>query len=150
MTETIHILVCDDHELVRKGLCGLIGTYEGLEIVGEAGDGLEAIQQTSALKPDVILLDLIMPNMGGLQAIPLLKQAHSGVHILVLTSFGDDEQIFPAIQAGATGYLLKDSSPQQLIQAIQDVAQGKPSLHPKVTQKLMRKPAKTSLVRQQQ
>ena len=76
MTDPIRILVCDDHELVRKGICGLISTYEGLQIVGEAADGREAVEKTAQLKPDVILLDLIMPNLGGLEAIPLLIECH--------------------------------------------------------------------------
>jgi NarL family two-component system response regulator LiaR len=142
--ETIRILVADDHAIVREGLRALIGVRKGMEVVGEAADGNEAVSLASALQPDVILLDLVMPNMDGIQAIKEIKHRDPDARILVLTSFADDTQVFPAIKAGALGYLLKDSSPQELLQAIREVYQGRPSLHPnialRVIQELNRPP----------
>lgn len=138
MTRNIRILIADDHAIVRRGLHTLIGSEPGMEIVGEAADGAEAVAQVEALQPDVILLDMIMPRMGGLEAIGQIKQRHPQARILILTSFAEDDKVFPAIKAGALGYLLKDSAPDQLIQAIYDVYQGEPSLHPTIALKLMR------------
>jgi NarL family two-component system response regulator LiaR len=140
MTEIkrIRILIADDHAIVREGLRALIETKPDLELVGEAGDGAEAVLKARSLRPDVILMDLAMPRMDGIQAIRKIKQEDPQAHILVLTSFAEDEKVFPAIKAGALGYLLKDSSPQELIQAIRNVHQGQPSLHPTVALRLMR------------
>jgi NarL family two-component system response regulator LiaR len=137
MTETIRILIADDHAIVRKGLRTLIGSEPGMAVVGEAADGLEAVQMALTLRPDVILMDMVMPRQGGLEAIQAIKQQSGGARILVLTSFAEDEQIFPAIKAGALGYLLKDASPDELLQAIHGVYRGEPSLHPTVALKLM-------------
>lgn len=137
MTETIRILIADDHAIVRRGLRTLISSEPGMEVVGEAADGLEAVQMALALKPDVILMDMVMPRQGGLEAILAIKQQDAGARILVLTSFAEDEQIFPAIKAGALGYLLKDASPDDLLQAIHNVHRGEPSLHPTIALKLM-------------
>ena len=138
MTETIRILIADDHAVVREGLRGLITSEAGMEIVGEAMDGTEAIEQARALQPDVILLDLVMPRMGGLAAIAAIKAENPDARILVLTSFAEDDKVFPAIKAGAVGYLLKDSSPRELLQAIRDVHRGEPTMHPTIARKLMR------------
>jgi NarL family two-component system response regulator LiaR len=136
--ESIRILIADDHAVVREGLRSLISIEPGLELVGEAADGLEAVHKARELSPDLILLDLVMPRQGGREAIKEIKQANPGARILVLTSFDDDERVFAAIKAGALGYLLKDSSPQQLLQAIRDVYNGRSSLHPIIALKVIR------------
>lgn len=135
---TIRILIADDHAVVRKGLATLIYTEPGMELAGEAEDGLEAVFQARSLQPDVILLDLVMPRQGGLEAIKQIKAENPAARILVLTSFADDDKVFPAIKAGALGYLLKDASPEQLLQAIRDVYHGESSLHPTIARKLIR------------
>jgi NarL family two-component system response regulator LiaR len=138
MTETIRVLVADDHHVVRKALCNLIASEPGMEIVGEAADGLEAVHQMRALQPDVLLLDLAMPRVNGLEAIHQIKEELPGSRILVLTSFGEDKNIFAAIKAGAMGYLLKDSSPEELLQGIRDVHRGEISLDPAIALRLIR------------
>lgn len=138
MSETIRILVADDHAIVREGLRALIATEPGLELIGEASDGLEAVDKALALKPDIILLDMMMPRKDGLGAIEDIIKENPNARILVLTSFAEDDKVFPAIKAGALGYLLKDSSPQELLQAIHNVHQGEASLHPAIARKLMR------------
>ena len=126
--ENIRILIADDHAIVREGLRTLITAKPGLELVGEAADGEEAIALARLVSPDVILLDMIMPRKDGLEAIKIIKRENPQARILVLTSFSDDDKVFAAIKAGALGYLLKDSSPQQLIQAIRSVYQGQPEV----------------------
>ncbi len=138
MTETIRIFVTDDHAIVRKGLRTLIAGESGMELVGEAADGLEAVAKVHTLQPDVILMDLVMPRQGGLETIIQIKQENPDARIMVLTSFAEEEQVFSAIKAGALGYLLKDSSPDQLVQAIHDVYRGESSLHPTIALKLIR------------
>lgn len=134
----IRILIADDHSVVRAGMHFLMGTEPGIEIIGEADDGEEAVQKALRLRPDVILLDLQMPRKSGVEAITEIMQHWPEARILVLTSFADDDHVFAAIKAGATGYLLKDSSPNDLIQAIRDVYAGESSLHPKIARKLIR------------
>jgi len=138
MTENIHILIADDHAIVREGLRTLIDAKPGMELVGEARDGVEAVTMASALHPDVILMDMVMPRKDGLAAIKDIIQDNSEARILVLTSFDDDDRVFSAIKAGALGYLLKDSSPQQLLEAIRDVYHGRSSLHPTIALKVIR------------
>ena len=133
----IRILITDDHAVVREGLRTLIGLEPGMEVIGEAANGLEAVQLACDLKPDVTLMDMVMPRMGGLEAIQKIKAQCPDTHILVLTSFSDDETVFPAIKAGALGYLLKNSSPDRLLSAIRDVNQGNPSMSPDIASKLM-------------
>jgi NarL family two-component system response regulator LiaR len=137
LAETIRIFIADDHIVVREGLRALLGTEPGIEIIGEAADGKDAVTAIRALRPDVVLLDLVMPNMNGLEVIIEVTQDNPQARILVLTSFSDDDKVFPAIKAGALGYLLKDSSPQELIQAIRDVYHGEPSLEPTIALKLL-------------
>jgi NarL family two-component system response regulator LiaR len=124
--------------VVREGLRTLIKAKPGLELVGEATDGVEAASMARSLEPDVILLDMVMPRQDGLGAISEIKGDDPEARILVLTSFDDDDRVFSAIKAGALGYLLKDSSPQQLIQAIHDVYNGRSSLHPTIALKVIR------------
>ncbi len=136
--EIIRVLIAEDHPIVREGLRTLIASEPGMTLVGEAADGVEAVAQARLLRPDVILIDLMMPRKSGLEAIGEIKAIQSEVSILVLTSFSEEDQVFPAIRAGALGYLLKDSSPQQLLRAIQDVYRGQPSLHPTIALKMIR------------
>ncbi len=137
MSQEIRILCADDHAVVREGLRALIETEPGMVLVGEAGDGREAVEKARALNPDVVLLDLVMPSMSGIEAIGEIKRAVPSARILVLTSFAEDDKVFPAIKAGAHGYLLKDTSPQELLRAIRDVDRGQPSMHPTIARKLM-------------
>jgi len=138
MTEqTIRILIADDHPVVRKGLKALLNTEPGLEVVGEAADGEQAVTKARTLKPDVILMDLSMPRKDGVQAISEIRQEVPGVKILVLTSFAEDKRIIAAIEAGALGYLLKESSPHELVRAVRTVYRGDSSLHPTVAHKLI-------------
>lgn len=138
MTEHIRVLIADDHNVVRGGLRALLETEPGFEVIGEAADGMEAVFKARSLEPDVILLDLVMPRMNGIEAIQEIKNENVEARILVLTSFSDDDKVFAAIKAGALGYLLKDSSTQELIQAIRDVYHGESSLHPAIARKLIR------------
>jgi NarL family two-component system response regulator LiaR len=135
--KAVRVLIADDHPIVRRGLRSLIRRNPGLELAGEAADGLEVVEKDRLLQPDVILLDLMMPRQDGLQAIKAIKQENPEARILVLTSFADDDQVFAAIKEGALGYLLKDSSSEMLLQAIYDVYQGKLSLHPAIARKLI-------------
>lgn len=138
MTETIRILIADDHAIVREGLRALIDTEPEMELVGEASDGVEAVLKARSLRPDVVLLDLVMPRKDGIEAISDIKRENPQARILVLTSFAEDEKVFPAIKGGALGYLLKDSSPDDLLQAIREVYRGEASLHPAIARKLIR------------
>lgn len=136
-TKPIRILIADDHAIVREGLRALIETEPGMELVGEATDGVEAVQMARTFRPDVILLDMVMPHKDGLEAISEIKGEQPDARILVLTSFAEDEKVFPAIKGGALGYLLKDTSPQGLLKAIRDVYEGESSLHPTIARKLI-------------
>jgi two-component system, NarL family, response regulator LiaR len=137
LTETIRVFIADDHAVVREGLRALIGTEPGIEVVGEAADGCEAVAGIRSLRPDVVLLDLVMPRKSGLEVIGDITHDDPQARILVLTSFADDDKVFPAIKAGALGYLLKDCLPQELLQAIYDVYRGEPSLDPTIALKLL-------------
>ena len=144
MNETIQVLIVEDHAVVREGLRLLIGSEPGMKVVGQAADGLEAVQMVRTLQPDVILLDLVMPRKNGLEAISDIMQEHPQARILVLTSFAEDNLLFPAIKAGAQGYLLKDSLPDELLQAIRDTYRGEVSLHPAIARKLFREISRPS------
>ena len=132
MTQTIRVLIVDDHAIVRKGIRVLLSTERDLQVIGEAGNGAEAVAQAQALHPDVILMDLVMPKMDGIEATRQITAQQPGMRILVLTSFAADDKVFPAIKAGALGYLLKDTGPQELVQAIHQVHRGEPSLEPSI------------------
>jgi two-component system, NarL family, response regulator LiaR len=133
----IRILVVDDHAIVRKGICALLATEDNLDVVGEASDGREAVELARRLQPDVILMDLVMPGMDGLEATTQINDCQPQIRILVLTSFSTVDKVLPAIRAGALGYLLKDSGPQELVRAIEQVYAGNSSLHPAIARKLL-------------
>jgi NarL family two-component system response regulator LiaR len=137
MKPTIRVLVVDDHLVVRKGIHALLSTEPGIEVVGEAGNGLEAIAEAERLNPDVILMDLVMPQLDGVAAIKQILAGQPNARILVLTSFDADDKVFPAIRAGALGYTLKDFGPAELIRAIQRVHRGESSLHPAIARKVL-------------
>jgi len=136
--ETIKVLIADDHPVVRKGLSALLNAKAaGIDVVGEAVNGREAIARTKELNPDVILMDLMMPEVDGVEAIKRILEDVPDAKILVMTSFATDDMVFPSIKSGALGYLLKDSEPDELINAIRHVHQGEPSLHPKIARKVL-------------
>lgn len=137
MADLIRILVADDHYVVRQGLAALLVARNGMQVVGEAAAGKEAVDLARILLPDVILMDMIMPGMDGPEAIALIKQDNPNARILVLTSFGESKQVAAAIQAGALGYLLKDSSPDDLLHAIRSVHRGSLVLTQDLAFKLM-------------
>lgn len=140
----IRVLIVDDQTIVRKGIRALLAEVETIAVVGEASNGQEAVAQALALDPDVTLMDLAMPEMDGLEATRQITARQAGARILVLTSFVSDDKVFPAIKAGALGYLLKDSEPADLIRAIEQVNRGEPSLHPSIAVKVLqelRRPA---------
>lgn len=138
MENNIRILIVDDHRVVRDGLMALLSAEPGMEVIGAAGDGAEAVELAEALKPEVILLDLVMPRMDGVQATLEIRRKNPEARILVLTSFAEDHQVFSAIKAGAMGYLMKDTSSEELIQAIRDTYHNKSALQPEIARKLMR------------
>ena len=133
----IQVLHADDHAIVREGVRALLLTEADIQLVASAKDGVEAVQQALSLHPDVIIMDLQMPNKSGLEAIVEIRQALANARILVVTSFAEDETVFSAIKAGAQGYLLKDSTPQELLKSIRDVYNGRLSLHPAVAAKVL-------------
>jgi NarL family two-component system response regulator LiaR len=137
MTDKIRILIADDHPVIRQGLHGMLDAKPGLQIVGEAADGAQAVEKALALEPDILLLDLAMPHKDGIQVIEEVKGQNPAIRILVLTSFAEDERVLAAIKAGAEGYLLKESRPDTLVQAIQDVHEGRSWLHPSIAHKMI-------------
>jgi NarL family two-component system response regulator LiaR len=141
--ETIRILIADDHAVVRQGLLALIQTEEGMEVVGEAGDGAQAVELAATLRPDVILLDLVMPRMDGIEAIRGIRRNDPEARILVLTSFSEDEKVLTAIEVGAVGCLLKDATPDELLRAVRDVHQGRSALNPAIARKVIQRMRKT-------
>jgi NarL family two-component system response regulator LiaR len=138
MSEDIKVLIVDDHAVVREGLRSLISYEPGISVVDEAEDGIKAVFKARQHRPDVILLDLVMPRQDGLETINQLQAEFPNSHILVLTSYAEDDKVFAAIKAGALGYLLKDSAPEELLKAIREVHQGQSSLHPTIARKLVR------------
>ena len=134
---TIRLLLVDDHAIVREGLRTLLGEVPDLDLVGEAADGPSAVATAAALQPDVILLDLMLPGMNGIEVARRILARQPACRIIVLTSFADDQNVLDAIQAGAAGYLLKDVLQTDLVQAIRQAAQGHPVLHPEAQRKLV-------------
>ena len=141
-TAPVRVLIVDDHAIVRKGIRALLSEAGGFEVVGEAGNGQEAVLRAAETHPDVILMDLLMPVMDGIEATRQITSQQPKARILVLTSFAADNKVFPAIKAGASGYLLKDSSPDELVRAIRQVHRGEPSLHPTIARKLLQEIAR--------
>lgn len=133
----IKVLLVDDHLIVLRGLRFFLNTQEDIEIVGEAGNGEEALVAVEEQKPDVVLMDLMMPVMNGVEATKRLRESHPQVKVVVLSSFSDQDHVIPALQAGATGYQLKDVEPDFLVETIRKAAKGEKYLHPKATDLLM-------------
>ena len=136
-TRVIRVLIADDHAVVRQGLRMFIDLQDDMEVVGEGTNGGEAIELALKLKPDVVLLDLVMPEIDGVEATNKIKAAYPEARILILTSFGEDNKIIPAIQAGAQGYLLKDIRPDQLVQSVREAYKGQTQLHPEIAKSLL-------------
>ncbi|SEL07130.1 response regulator [Streptacidiphilus jiangxiensis] len=134
---TIRLLIVDDHPIVRDGLRGIFAQDPDFEVVGEASDGAEAVERALALTPDVVLLDLRMPGVGGVEAIRRLRERAPQVRVLVVTTYDSDADVLPAIEAGATGYLLKDAPREELVRAVRAAHQGQAVLAPTVAQKLL-------------
>ena len=142
----IRVLIADDHAVVREGLRAFLALQDDVEVVGEAGDGEEAVQAVVRLEPDVALVDLVMPRVDGIEAIRRLRERAPAVRAIVLSSFVDDDKLFPAIRAGAAGYLLKDVQPQELVGAIRTVHDGGTLLHPTVVEELVREVSRDGAV----
>jgi NarL family two-component system response regulator LiaR len=133
----IRVLLVDDHVVVRKGLCALLDREPGVEVCGEAEDGEQALRAADRLRPDVILMDLEMPGMGGIEATRRLTETHSDTKVVVLTSHTAEEDVFPAIKAGALGYLLKHSAPEDVLHAIRQAYRGETVLHPTIARMVL-------------
>lgn len=144
--ERIRVLVVDDHNMVREGLVTILSYQSDIEVVGQARDGLQALEMLNQVRPNVVLLDMVMPNCDGLSAIPQIKQISPNTQILVLSGFVENELIFKAIRAGAIGYLLKDVMREQLFQAIRDVSRGLASLQPSIALRVIREINREPLV----
>ena len=138
----MRVLIVDDHAIVRRGIRALLSEAGGFEVVGEADNGAGGRGARPDADPDVILMDLLMPGMDGIEATRQISSRQPQARILVLTSFAADNKVFPAIKAGALGYLLKDSSPEELVRAIRQVHRGEPSLHPTIARKLLQEIAR--------
>jgi len=137
MSEPIRILLVDDHKIVRQGVRAFFDALEGIEVIGEAGSGAEAVKMVEERVPDVVLMDLIMPGMDGVEATRLAKSISPRTQIVVLTSYHDDEHIFPALQAGALSYVLKDVEMDELADAVFKASRGEATLHPQVASRVI-------------
>lgn len=135
---TIRVLIADDHHVVRRGLVFFLKTQKDIEIIGEAKNGREAVEMADKLNPDLVLMDLVMPEMDGVEATRIIKQANPEIRIMILTSFSDQDHVIPALEAGASGYQLKDIEPDELVRAIQNMTNGENQLHPKATSHLLK------------
>ena len=133
----IRVLIVDDHLVVRRGLRTFLDLQEDIEVVGEAGDGLEGVELAARLEPQVVLMDIVMPKLDGIEATRRIKERTAGTGVIALTSFAGDEQVLPALEAGASSYLLKDVTPEELVEAIRAVHRGEPRLHPDALRKVM-------------
>jgi two-component system, NarL family, response regulator LiaR len=137
MADVISVLIADDHPFVRHGLRTYLETLDDLEVVGGASDGAEAVELAGQLLPEVVLMDLVMPELDGVEATRAIRAASPATKVIVLTSFDDDEKVFPAIKAGAAGYLLKDVRPAELAEAVRKASRGEALLAPSVAARLM-------------
>src|SRR5512135_1422499 len=135
--EKIKVLIVDDHQVVRQGLRTFLELHEDISVIGEAEDGRQAVELVSLRQPDVVLMDIVMPHMDGITATKQVLALGLATKVIALTSFSEDDKVFPAIQAGASSYLLKDVSPEDLVEAIRAVHRGEARLHPDITRKLM-------------
>jgi len=135
--ERIKVLIADDHRIVREGLMAILKTKENIEVVGEAQDGQEAIQKVRTLEPDVILMDVSMPRMGGVEATRQIKREFPHIGIIALTMYDEQQYIFDLVRAGATGYLLKDTESSQIVEAIRAIYRGESLIHPSVASKIL-------------
>jgi len=136
-TEKIKVLIVDNHQVVRQGLRTFLELHEDIAVIGEAEDGKRAVEMVRLLQPDVVLMDLVMPHMDGITATEQIHALGLPTKVIALTSFSEDDKVFPAIQAGAASYLLKDISPDDLVDAIRAVHHGEARLHPDIARKLM-------------
>jgi len=134
---SIRILIADDHHVVRRGLVFFLTTQKDLEIIGEAENGRKAVEMAKELKPDIILMDLAMPEMDGIQATKIIKEEEPSIKIMILTSFSDQDHVIPALEAGASGFQLKDIQPDELVTSIKKMVKGENQLHPKATSHLL-------------
>ena len=132
----IRVLIADDHHVVRRGLLFFLKTQKDIEVVGEAKNGLEAVELVASLKPDIVLMDLVMPEMDGIQATKKIKKQWPTIQVLMLTSFSDKDHVLPALQAGASGYQLKDIEPDELVESIRAIMRGEHTIHPEATTQL--------------
>ncbi|MFD1863260.1 response regulator [Planococcus chinensis] len=137
----VKVLIADDHHVVRRGLMFFLKTQQDIEVVGEAVNGKEAVEMAGRLNPDIVLMDLVMPEMDGIQATRKIKEQHPGIIVLMLTSFSDRDHVLPAMEAGAAGYQLKDIEPDELVESIRSLMRGENTLHPKATSQLAKGPA---------
>jgi NarL family two-component system response regulator LiaR len=139
--DKIRVLIADDHAMVRQGLRTFLELQDTsvlpIEVAGEAANGLEAVELARSTQPDIVLLDLVMPEMGGIQATPQILACSPRSRVIILTSFGEEDKVLPAIRAGAQGYLLKDIPPNELVHAVREAYLGKVQLHPEIARKLM-------------
>lgn len=138
MSETIRLLIADDHKIVREGLKAFIAPINGMQVVGEAGGGRETVELAAQLKPDVILLDLVMPDLDGIGAAAQILAADPSARILIITSYLEDQKVIAAVKAGVAGYILKDSSPEEIETAIRDVYRGLPAFPARIAGILVR------------
>jgi NarL family two-component system response regulator LiaR len=136
-SKPIQVLIVDDHAIVRKGIRALLSTEADVDVIGEAENGRQAVALAKELQPDVVLMDLVMPEVDGIEATRQVTADRPGTRVLVLTSFAADDKVFPAIKAGALGYLLKDSGPEDLVKAIHQVHRGEPTLEPSIARKVL-------------
>ncbi|MCH6269342.1 response regulator [Neobacillus citreus] len=134
---SIRILIADDHHVVRRGLAFFLRTQNDLDVIGEAANGEEAVELAKSLKPDLILMDLVMPEMDGIQATTIIKKEQPEIKIMMLTSFSDQDHVIPALEAGASGFQLKDIQPDELVTSIKRIMSGENQLHPKATSHLL-------------
>jgi DNA-binding NarL/FixJ family response regulator len=144
VTPLTRVVIVDDHAVVRRGLRAFLELQPDIEVVGEAADGATAEQTALEARPDLVLMDLVLPGSDSIATIRRLRAAHPGMAVLVLTSYLDDVHVFAALEAGAAGYLLKDVQPDELVQAIRQVRRGEPALHPKVASRLVQHTAQPS------